>query len=831
MTSYMMLAVKYFKQNRRRSLITVIGATITVLVLYTGLNLTYSFLLHIREAEREKQNYEFVLFTEDRTEIEEILKDSRIKSAYVGPYYEGHTDTLYSNALYINTTNPYRMNATLNSLEETYGISGEYNDTLASLYMQGQDGSFVVVIILFIILVCYIFAIFGVGIVRNAIQLSMLENIRDYGNLRCIGGSSRHLKRIVFLQGFIMEGLGIILGSILGTIASMVIGAFLNRMGIVNMYAGFHLLPFLVIAVVFIFDLFFIMGENVKLVTKMSPIAAIRGEYEIKVPKIRERKRNVLQPLILKVFGVDGEYAFKNVLRNPRRFGRTIVTLVFGIAAFMGIISAAHSFVVMEKKKFEEYKYYQLYFENVLEKDETIEMVEGSLPSVEVLTELANLEDITDVKRMYSAKSYLSSPEVIYSHLSEEFLETDTGSTVENLYEVSQTKDVSPWVLSKLQGVACYGYDEADIMRYQSVLTDGTLDVSSQGIILVNQTRTENSYEDVVTGIDMYETVHVSYTDYKVGDTIELLDIGELHHRVDDSLTELNEEFYNAVQELEQDSGDYEQAVQELEDEYSEKREWLVEECEQQLAEEGFYKTYTIEGIVSEDVNLTARFYMDEMLRVIMPLDTYFELTGTNETEPTGMMFRVKGNSLGSRQLERIVSEINQVNMESEIIGGTGSPTNSSCDVSEYINLLQEIKSISGILIGAFMVVLFILLMFAFNTVNTTASNLYLRRKEFAQLRVIGVSKRRLMRMVMLEGIMEAFIANVIGILVGTGLCYGLFRVLDMMIPNYRYEFFFPFGMAALSIILSALLLCGSIYFPLKRLGNDLADSLRAGEA
>lgn len=107
MTSYLMLAMRYFQQNRRRSLITVIGAAITVLILYTGLNLAYSFFLHIREAEREKQNYEFVLFAEDGIEVEEIIKDSRIKSAYVGSYYERHTETVYANALYINTANPY----------------------------------------------------------------------------------------------------------------------------------------------------------------------------------------------------------------------------------------------------------------------------------------------------------------------------------------------------------------------------------------------------------------------------------------------------------------------------------------------------------------------------------------------------------------------------------------------------------------------------------------------------------------------------------------------------------------------------------------------------
>lgn len=832
MTSYIMLAVKYLQQNRRRSLITVLGAAAAVMVLYTGLNLAYSVLLHSRVVEREKQDYEFVLFTEDEAEVEEILKDSRIKSAYVGPYYESHTETTYSNALYINTENPYRMNATFTDFLETYGISGEYNDTLASLYMQGHDGSFVAVIILFTILICYIFAIFGVGIVRNAIQLSMLENIRDYGNLRCIGASNGHLKRIVFMQGFIIEGIGIILGSIFGTIVSMIISVVLRRTEIVDMRAGFHLLPFLMIIVVFIFDLFFIMRENVRLVTRLSPLAAIRGEYEIKTPKIKKNRRNALQILIQKLFGIDGDYALKNVRRNPRRFRRTVATLIFGIAAFMGIISAAHSFVVMEKKKFEDYKYYQLYFENVLEPNETIEMVESSLPSVDELTELSELEDITDVKRMYSAKSYVSSSDVVCSHMSVEFLKTYTGQAVERLYEASQAEDASPLILSILRGVTCYGYTEEDLMDYQSVLVDGTLDVSPQGVILVNQTRTENSYEDVVTGIDMYETVQVAYTDYKVGDTIELLDIGELHRRVDDSLKELEEEFYNDLLELEQSPEYNVQSVSNLEDEYSEKREALIAECEKQLEEEGFYKTYVIEGIVSEDINLSAHTFTDEILRVIMPLDTYFDLTGTDESEPTGMMFHVKGIFLHSRRLERIVSQINQTDMEAnlDISGREINDTYSVCNVSDYTDLLAEIRAISRILIGAFMVVLFILLMFALNTVNTSASNLYLRRREFAQLRVIGVSKRRLMRTVMLEGIIETLIADGIGILLGTGLCYGLFKILDMMIPNYRYDFYFPYGIATVCIILSLLLLCGSIYFPLKRLGNDLADGLRTGD-
>ena len=111
MTNYMTLAFKYIKSNFRRSIISVIGVTLTVLVLYSGLNLAWSFLLQARAEEREERDYELVLFTDDAETIERILAEDKVKSAYIGPYYDydmGRSNVLYNSALYINTTNPYK---------------------------------------------------------------------------------------------------------------------------------------------------------------------------------------------------------------------------------------------------------------------------------------------------------------------------------------------------------------------------------------------------------------------------------------------------------------------------------------------------------------------------------------------------------------------------------------------------------------------------------------------------------------------------------------------------------------------------------------------------
>lgn len=834
MKDYWMLGMKYIKQNRQRTIITILGVTVTVLLLYAGLNLAYSYLLSEREAERSKQDYEFVLFTETEQDIENILADSRIKTAYVGSYYDWSNqreERLYEKATYVNTNNPYQMNRIFSDLTETYGISGEYNRYLASLYLQGYDGSYAAVVILSVLLVCYIFAIFGVGIVRTSLQLSMIENIRDYANLRCIGSSKRQLQYIVFLQGLILEGIGILAGGVIGTVLSMVIAAILKRQQVVDMNAGFHVLPFFVLVFVFLSDLYFLKGENVRLVTNMSPVEAIRGKYEIQVPGKNPAGTGWFLALFRRMFGIEGEYACKNVLRNPRRFRQTIAVVIFGMIVFMMLASVVRSIMKWNRDQIAEYKYYQLYVVNKYDEDETLEMVQAGLPSTDILAELSKMNGVTDARRVYAAEAYLPSAEVLYQHMTEEFLNTATGSSWRTNYENLSNEDPDR-KYTFMREVGCYGYNEADLERYQSVLVDGTLDVSPEGVVLVNQVWTENIYTDIATGMESRETVQVPYTDYKVGDRIDLLDVAELHRRIDDSLEQLDAELHQAVHEMEDaESGISGTQRTLLVSDYYKKQRTIIRECERQMEEEGCYKTYTIEGIVSEDVNLTQNFY-GERLRLLMPLDNYFELTGTNEAQPTGMMYHVDRRDTYLSQMEQLMMQLDEeayMKFRVKVDGIEQVLIPSDCRISSYVNCLSEITEIKNWIAGVFILVLFILTICALNIINTTASNLYLRRNEFAQIRAIGVTKKGIMWIAVLEGVVEVLIADVIGIVAGAGVSYGIYRLLDLLVTEH-IQFYFPYGMTVTGVLLSVLLLCGSIYFTIRRQGNSLAADLMTVE-
>ena len=864
MEHYYTLAIRYLQQNMRRTIVTILGVVLTAAVLYGGLNLAYCLLLQRRVELREEQDYELVLFTEDEDTIARIIDDPKVKSAYLGPYYSDRRnrgvyvpyhslngneqeEALYPNALYINTVNPYRLRAMLHYMQQTYGVDGEYHEALAELYMQGENGSLTAVVILLTLLVAYIFSIIGVGIVRNGIHLSMLEQIRDYGNLRCIGSSKRQLKMIVYMQGFLEETIGVGLGTGLGVLCSRLFAYVFGGILIERVETSFHLLPMLVIYIMFLFDLYFIMDENVRLVMKMSPVAAIRGEYKLR------NKREALKPgnrhflrILNRIFGVDGVYAFQNVVRNPLRFVRTIGAMILSVAALIGIGAWIHSMYTGAFRALEEARYYQIYTCNVLDDNETTATVESSLPSAENLERLANDPAIAVAKRMYAASTCLPEDAARNIHYTGEYLATDSGRDEAEI--LSQVRDGNSSLnLNYLRSVSCFGYDTEDIRRCQPVLTAGTLDVSPQGVILVNRTEAykENPYSHREN--DQYDHFFMEYLDYQVGDTIRLMDIAELHRRLDGPLEELYRERYAALSEIAALGSEYNEQhhleeydiqgwfpdltpknayYMEVEDAYRQRENALIAQVREQMESDDCYRTYVIEGIVSEDENLRYGFE-GPTLRVIMPIETYCDLTGLDVSQPTGFMYHTDRLFPDVSELYYILYYESAKESVLDVDGWQHSISGSIRFLSDsYFETAWAARDHGKYLIAGVTAAAFLILMFALNTINTTASNLYLRRGELAQLRVIGVSKRHLMKMVMLEGLIQVVIADAVGMVIGGGLSYTVFFVLRVV---WQIRYYYPVGMSVFCVILTLLIMCGSIYVPLRRMSNELSEDLRMG--
>ena len=81
---------------------------------------------------------------------------------------------------------------------------------------------------------------------------------------------------------------------------------------------------------------------------------------------------------------------------------------------------------------------------------------------------------------------------------------------------------------------------------------------------------------------------------------------------------------------------------------------------------------------------------------------------------------------------------------------------------------------------------MFIVVMNLLNMLNITFSNMYLRRQEFAQLRVLGMSENRLLYTVLLEGVITAIGAALIGLLFGYCALYLVRELINLI--------FYPLG-------------------------------------
>lgn len=779
MTDYKMLAVYYLRHNKKRSINTILGVVIAVLVLFVLLNIALDYFLDQRAAVREEADYDLVLYTETQSQIDEIINREDVKSAYVGEGYDYKKEALCRNALYVNLNNPYKMSVTLKELEQEYNLAGQMNPDLALYYFNDGDDNMIFVAVMLVILIAYIFAIFGVGIIRNSIQLSLLEQLKDYGILRCIGATKGQLRAFIYIMGAILEIIGVVIGVILGYPVSAVVGIFFHNS------IGFHILPVIVILIVFLGDLYFVMQENCKFINRMTPISAVRGEFRIKKEKIKARRKGIMGRLL----GVEGEYAYKSLMRNPGRFWKSVFSIGIGMAAFIVMMSCTSITSRILKDATKHYGKYQLYFYSSISPgiETDADGVMANLPSMEMLEEIAAEKSVTVAKRMYLSAVHTTTPDAVLGRFTEEYCtKTAKGAAGQEIYESYKTED-SKNSLEIQTAISLSGYDEEDYTDLESRLIDGTLDISENGLVLVGASEAVNKAKgDTLIEAITYD--HYTITDYKVGETIDIVDPQKL---------------MALVKEREKEAAEEEKEGKDPYAKYNGSS--IFEFSRKELIEAGEYKTYTIEGIV--DVEGESDLYGYSFLQVIVPLENYFAITGLGEDEISGMKFHIEGTQINSGNL-RMLEEASY----------EGEYNSSGFELILYICAILR-KTIAYVALA----VLFVVTLSGVNIVNTTASNLHLRRKEFAQLRVIGMSKKRLIYTVMLEGIATTIGANIVGIVVGMGISYYIYKIFIMIYP---IDFVVPWLAMLCGVIASGLLLCGAVHVPLKGLPMDMASDL-----
>lgn len=169
------------------------------------------------------------------------------------------------------------------------------------------------------------------AMIYNSFALSVGEQIKYLGMLSSVGATRKQKKKTLYFEGAILGGIGIILGIVLGLLTTFISQSAMNAK-IMTIMEGYNdnikysthisLWVLCLIVILAALTVFVSIISPVQKAARITAIDAIRKTDEIK------RKGKIRTPFIItKLFGFEGDIAFKNLRRNGRK-SRTIIACI-----------------------------------------------------------------------------------------------------------------------------------------------------------------------------------------------------------------------------------------------------------------------------------------------------------------------------------------------------------------------------------------------------------------------------------------------------------------------------------------------------------------------
>lgn len=224
---------------------------------------------------------------------------------------------------------------------EKYGINSEY--LLSVFAFEGSAGTYkqffvIMAIALVIVIVTSVILIF------NSIGMSLTERMRYLGMLASVGATARQKRFSIYYEGLILGLIGIPLGLLLGYIGTKITLILLGSkileadmiVAAMGMRGGIPIsCDFKVLAAIVILSAVTILISTFVPAIKAAGIMPIDALRQSSVVKVRSKKLRV-NPLIRKIFGYEGELAYKNIKRNGVK--GTVITVTISVSVILFLV-------------------------------------------------------------------------------------------------------------------------------------------------------------------------------------------------------------------------------------------------------------------------------------------------------------------------------------------------------------------------------------------------------------------------------------------------------------------------------------------------------------
>lgn len=223
--------------------------------------------------------------------------------------------------------------------ELSYDYDINYNSTLLALYGESTYGNVMTTMVSMMMIMLALVSIGCIIVIYNSFAISVMERKKEFGLLSSIGATKRQLSHTVFFEAVVVGVIGIILGILGAYIGIGCVILIINNLISDMLEYKLHFVTnplFIIIPVIF---MIIVIGVSAfipsRRASKVSPIEAIRQNDDIKINKKKIRTSK----LVLKLFGIEGEIALKNIKRNKKKYRVTIVSLFISIVLFISFSS------------------------------------------------------------------------------------------------------------------------------------------------------------------------------------------------------------------------------------------------------------------------------------------------------------------------------------------------------------------------------------------------------------------------------------------------------------------------------------------------------------
>lgn len=331
-------------------------------------------------------------------------------------YSVGKKLTLDNADVYVKLKEIGKLNNKIDGLARDFKIDSKNvvkNEALLTALGQGRNKSAIADYIIFI-MVAIVVAFVTIVFIYNSFNIAIVERKKEYGLIKAIGGTSKHIKEIIYKEAFIITIIALPIGLLLGMAAGTILfGAFngliLKKAITIKTYISLY--SILATSIITIITVYLSATFVLKKIKKVSPLDCFSNRgYEVnKVNTIRGK-------LFDKLFYIEGIIANRNIRINKERFRTTVASIAFSIVVFITFSSLVCN---IDQLPYEALpidknisRYNHTFFLNYGENTSKDLINKNSKQISTIIDKVKNISEIKNIYRLYlSTKSYAFIPE------------------------------------------------------------------------------------------------------------------------------------------------------------------------------------------------------------------------------------------------------------------------------------------------------------------------------------------------------------------------------------------------------------------------------------